>query len=604
MATNKISGRITHHESGIGIPNLVVEIFDVDPKTFNPDLESIYVTPGRPLKDETFEGGTEVDTRKTLKQELTADRLGSVITDSNGYFELIFEDEAFMVRKKLKLAPTVAAASTQPADRAASQPAPAIQDEIRPDLFLVVTAPEETGVEIFKNVIYRSNWARVNAGREETYMIRLTTRELEAAKIPVPVTEEESNNTNIKIAKFIANKNSLKAFRKGVKEYNTAVEEEDKEERKSLRRKFKEAILPNLAVLNSMRYFVKDTDTIEAVQSLAIQDGIDNVDRVLNKTNTKKRDATIPEPGKGIKVNLFLTEEEKADLDNFKFTYEGKDYYNIPENLIQQLLFKRENDDGINTILFSNNPISKACISKSREDICALEHIGEDTPTDDGEPTEEPDDDTGGTGISKEDIPLYLEKLLFNKDADPFQDNGQNLTKRHDAASVQKNVDNFALQKGPADATAFYDFHSLQIAFQYVWHQLLDETLVNLSENIHISQENAGRSGFLTAVNNLSQNDVAPSAQMVAAEAENEQTQTTNEVPTEISSAFDISFLEYDALSNDDKDKLKSIAKDINDTESGLIEECPDDDSVGLKKFGKNFIKKRLIEDGTYVSVL
>ena len=52
--TNKVIGRITHKESGIGLENLIVEVLDIDPRYVNPDHDIIYLNPNLDLKDEDF----------------------------------------------------------------------------------------------------------------------------------------------------------------------------------------------------------------------------------------------------------------------------------------------------------------------------------------------------------------------------------------------------------------------------------------------------------------------------------------------------------------------------------------------------------------------
>ncbi len=168
------------------------------------------------------------------------------------------------------------------------------------------------------------------------------------------------------------------------------------------------------------------------------------------------------------------------------------------------------------------------------------------------------------TGITNEDIPLYLENILAGKNSSQFKGNTDYKSQRPNDKTVQANVDSFALQKGPADATAFYDFHSLQIAFDHVWHQLLDETVVNLSERIHHAQENAGVKGILQAVKDKS--DVASiGLKNVLPLVLSAQQLFDEEVPTEISSAFDISFIEYDALTSNNKSKLLELATKTNE---------------------------------------
>ena len=54
------------------------------------------------------------------------------------------------------------------------------------------------------------------------------------------------------------------------------------------------------------------------------------------------------------------------------------------------------------------------------------------------------------------------------------------ISTRPDNAKVQQSVNTFQLQKGPAETTAAYDFNILQIAFDNVWQQLFDADITTL----------------------------------------------------------------------------------------------------------------------------
>jgi hypothetical protein len=88
-----------------------------------------------------------------------------------------------------------------------------------------------------------------------------------------------------------------------------------------------------------------------------------------------------------------------------------------------------------------------------------------------------------------------------------------------------------------------------RFAFEYVWQQLLNETIVNLSEKIHMTGK-CRTKGFLKTIQDKT-NGILPGIQLTMAIAAS--VWNNDEVPTEISSAFDISFLEYDALTSDNK---------------------------------------------------
>lgn len=525
---NTISGKIVLKETGVGIPDMLVVIYDLDPGAKN---EEEFPTPTPPI------GIAPI----VIPRNFLGDRLGSILSAPDGTWSLTYEDDEFRIAN-----PT----------------------EKRPDLQLMVLGPEDadSGEPV---VLFNSKVLRQNSGRMEAYLIRLTASQLSEAKIPLPENQEADKAVGSSIDKFRQKKTRDKALKDGMRTINEEFEVQELPQNTELRKTVKDLIVPDAAVLQSNYNFVKDNVAIADVHLQVLDKGTKNIDTTIGNI-----DPDNPEPGKGIKVNLILTDEDKQALQGFKFTHNGKTYFNVPEANIQALLFKKETDNGINSILFSNNPISKFCIEKSTEEKCAAIHTGimdeeeeHDHDTDDDEETP-PTPPPNGTGITDADVKIYLEKILVAKDTEQFHSNGNYKSQRPDGKSVQDKVDSFSLQKGPADTTAFYDFHSLQIAFQHVWQQLLDETIVNLSEKIHNDLETSGKKGLLQTLQQRMTGIRNPGIQVMVAFADEAIRYIVNQVPTDISAAFDITFLEYDALNSDDKAKLLSIAQTINRLET------------------------------------
>src|SRR5262245_58652319 len=75
---NTVSGKVILKETGVGIPDLIVIIFDLDPVT-GPD--------GRVL---TIDGSTTNNAAS-----MPADRIGSVITSADGSWALPYDDSEF-----------------------------------------------------------------------------------------------------------------------------------------------------------------------------------------------------------------------------------------------------------------------------------------------------------------------------------------------------------------------------------------------------------------------------------------------------------------------------------------------------------------------------
>jgi hypothetical protein len=134
---NKVTGKVLLHETGVGIPNLVVTVYDVDSNTLPEDA---------------------IQSKQTslinFWEQLQGNRLGSILSNQDGTFVLEYED------KELK--------------------------EERPDLLLFVTAPEGPGVDGCSPVLHVSGGIRQNAGRIESYLVRLTADQLTKAGIDVP----------------------------------------------------------------------------------------------------------------------------------------------------------------------------------------------------------------------------------------------------------------------------------------------------------------------------------------------------------------------------------------------------------------------------------
>ncbi len=511
--TNSLSGKVLLKETGAGIPDLLVVVYDLDPGT---------------KPEEVF--GDTID--GTGSRTPLGDRLGSILTASDGSWSLDYEDVDFR----------------------RSNPS-----ESRPDLQLFVLAPEDADAPGPPVVLFTSKVTRANSGRSEAYLVRITTAQLKEANVTVPAVAKD-DDADESIQRHRAQKTRQRNLRAGLKLVNQEIDQQDEAQTKLFRETIKTIIRPELPPVDTMINTVKATETIEEVQKRVYRSGTDTIDDAI------QADDANPEPGKGIKIHLILTEEDRQALNAFKFSFDGKDYYNIPQAEIDKLLLKTDKPGNFDSILFANNPISKYCIQKSVDQKCAELHTGLGTGSD---PHDDGDDDGDGdpppvTAITKDDIPVFLASVLADKGSVQFHSPADFKSKRPDDKSVQAKVDSFALKKGPADTTAFYDFHSLQIAFQYVWQQLLDETLVNLSETINTNLETAGKKGLFDLVQDRMQGIRAVGPNILLASVQDAIRFFPQEVPSDIAAAFDISFTEYDALSGDDKAKLLAIAKDVN----------------------------------------
>ena len=151
-----IQGLVKHQDTLQGIPDLLVVALDLDPNLPNDVSSSM--------------------SQENLDQIVRYDRLGSVLTDQSGHFKLDFTERDFQV----------------------------LQPEARPDLILVVLAPETAHASpsasamfndwsVNANIVHISPPIRVKAGRTESYSIRVPQETLERFGIRLVPAETTSD---------------------------------------------------------------------------------------------------------------------------------------------------------------------------------------------------------------------------------------------------------------------------------------------------------------------------------------------------------------------------------------------------------------------------
>lgn len=151
---NRVVGRVLCRETGAGVRDLIVTVIDID--QFTP------VSSGFSAASSPDTHVVKTDPRAAIF-DAAGDRLGSVLTDRTGWFELEFTDDLYTTGK---------------------------QSEGRPDLALVVLAPDRPrseenpyGLDFAERVLYATPLPRFEAGRIESYVIHLEERRLQAAGV-------------------------------------------------------------------------------------------------------------------------------------------------------------------------------------------------------------------------------------------------------------------------------------------------------------------------------------------------------------------------------------------------------------------------------------
>ncbi len=220
--SNTITGRIVHKESGIGLPDLLVVIYDLDPNS-------------RP--EEVFDSsGSNNGTSIPLTNMSPCDRLSSVLSygdDISGrgsdYFNLQFDDSEYRIQN-----PT----------------------EKRSDLLLMVIAPEDSDSDSPTTILFRSKYLRQNSGRIESYFIRIITDQLKKTGI-LPSCQEDVS-TAYKSISYITQSNSKLSPNKGISCYKKNMIKNHLTEKQVFRGIFKHNIMikTNTYQGSNMKYVV------------------------------------------------------------------------------------------------------------------------------------------------------------------------------------------------------------------------------------------------------------------------------------------------------------------------------------------------------------
>lgn len=578
--TNTITGKITLKETGRGIPDLLVVMYDLDPGT-KPD-EFIRSLTGSSTGSTSVSNSVKPVTGSKKQPVNTlgflGDRIGSVLTAQDGTFTIIYTNQEFQVLN---------------------------ETEKRPDLFLMVLGPEESQKTFEDNLIYYSPEIRQNAGRNEYYFIQLTEKQLTEKKIESPKRDIEK----IAQSKFDA--------------YNDETGLEEQFHSKLLAQETEKIKLKKEALVTSKKEFRKLLAPKPVAPDKTFSTFVDEEEDVAGKFEEHisrqigKRQAAINkhiEERKGIEVSFILNSENINALGLEVSSKTTKLYSDINNSEpLKGILYKMNAAGSNNLVLTSNNPIIKKCITKTDDTTCAAKKLDLDTTID---PTAAKEsipfvnlpqaaktyvagnhggeanlfivykytsannaisyevklldnsilqfDANGditytsiGTPLTTAEIATHVKKVI--SDMRSLKEKPDTKTKP-DQNSVNENTNNFNLKKGPAEQASFFDFHILNIAFGHLWQQIVDDTPAQLAAE---AKEMAAKRGFNLDSNHKTKNSLLADLKFFS--------KAQSKPPQDVISCFDITDEEWYALEFNAKSKLRNICNAIEKANAGLI---------------------------------
>lgn len=421
---NKITGHIVRADNGIGVPNLKVIVFDFDTEmfnnshnagsAFNPDTQPNQDYSTIDLVIKSLFGPALEDGAKPVSAS-SSDRLGSVLTDEKGAFQLEFEDAAF---------------NNDGGDNV----------DRRPDLILVVMGADTpivldtpklgpigigSGFGPILSLQVLPSW---NAGSQEAFFIKIPETLFEGAGI------RKDGVQAFDVEKFFGNLASSEGQKQSSK-------------RAEIRKKIPAMLTPR-ALAKNPQFIPK---TLSASET-------DLIERKTIKSGVEKfAGITIPPP------ILYFTDDEIATFGPAGGIPTGGWTTNSETVSACDLLDLKGLGVGYMRV--------RSLVSETRAKKKSSDFIKKELPScEEDTPTPSPDVDLAMLRV-KERVLGQIEDL-------PAFDSPEKKTVIDDLKNIKARINELEMGSGPTNVTAFRDFHNLQFAFKDVWTTALDSELV------------------------------------------------------------------------------------------------------------------------------
>jgi hypothetical protein len=398
-----------------------------------PDLLVVLYSPTAPTRTNPSAPPSEATTAPDFRV--------SVLTDRNGAF----------------------AVSVQDADFKAINP----QDK-RPDLHLNVLAPEEPGIMLQELILFSALVQRQNAGRTEQYMIRLSAGQLQKAGIPIP---SEISQDFEPFQNVVGRLNALVDRQRGIIDGAVAAAGELVKNHRArvagFHQTFKPMLLDALSRVPASplapERFVLASESVFEKSAAASQK---TIQETVNSDDPMKR-----APARGF---ISLTPDQ-ADQLRSQAAVDGT----VPAAAVASIA-SANGQTGQTTFLQAIDRLP-LCRPATPNVDCTDSILNPPPPSTDNPPVVP---GAGVTAITNDDIPRYLARLMEPLTA-PEEELVVGLMPVATRDTVQENVRSFMFDPSPADVPAFHDFNNLQIAFEYVWQEAIDQGALDLAQSAY-----------------------------------------------------------------------------------------------------------------------
>lgn len=423
---NTVAGRIIVEGTNQGISDLLIVLYDIDP-AMSEQFASAGVSGDDPI-DSLFGRVFPNTPSARVWLDFPGDRIGSVLTDRQGRFHFSFDDEAFRIRN----------------------------EEKRLDLVLLVLGPDRgvgstfIGSTVTSRLLHYTLIPRVNSGRVEHYIIAIDLQRLHEKGVFVP-------GRLLDPERYLSQERLTIQQASQIEAHTASLIREQLAPRAELRariRNFRTTIGQKLleSEIATLSNYVGQGQPVRTKHLDAIVNGINNI-----------RDSIIQG---GIKFYF-----DPADLLRYGIDLGRLDAGETVDVSVCDLLAQK----GLGSELVRVRGLldEKHAQRKSRE------LTTDDTLDDDSEPpSPEPD-------LSGDPSAFITDRILGQLAELPELKPSESKSTIEELQNIKDTINQLELSGGPANVTAFHDFHTLQVAFQDVWTAAFDDDLRDQVLNLY-----------------------------------------------------------------------------------------------------------------------
>jgi hypothetical protein len=426
-------------------------------------------------------------------------------------------------------------------------------------------APEETSADSRSRHLFASAPVRQNAGRTEQALILLSTEQLANAGMPIPsspgaVPEEPAEV----IARFVKAHEDQVELKTGLRDIRARRVKKFRAHTRTFNDQLKPRLLKALsnvpeAVDESETYIAPD----ESVTDKNFRVIRSDLERVINVADPKVRSP--------VRGRIKLSEAQLEKLRDAGFEDEHGKFVGVPDEVIEPILYGASDSHERKTLLLRDNPLGRVCRAKTGGEKCMdNEEAPPFEPDENGDGSEEIEAEnpprlavsvSGLEVATDEDIPRYIAKLVDQMTApeEAVTFGAVAMGTRADQDDVQNRIDAFSFRRGPADVPAFYDFHNLQIAFEHVWQEAIDQGVIDLAEVAYKHIVELGGDPCDPSADPFS---VIPGAVVdcLPREVDNVIQALLEEPPVEVAMAFEVTKEQWSVLNVNMQNTLKNVS--------------------------------------------